>query len=87
MPGFTSKDSLDRLVYFEQHADIREAIEREKQIKSWRREKKLALIESRNPTWQDLSVHWYRHDGPHPSDQSLRVDPATWPQRTRLRSG
>ena len=45
-PGFYSKYRLDRLVYFEEHSDIRAAIEREKQIKSWRREKKVALIES-----------------------------------------
>ena len=49
MSGFTSKYRLDRLVYFEEHRDIRDAITREKQIKSWRREKKLALIESVNP--------------------------------------
>lgn len=56
--GFTSKYGLDRLVYFEQHTDIRVAIEREKQIKSWRREKKLALIESINARWRDLSLDW-----------------------------
>jgi putative endonuclease len=58
VPGFTSKYRVDRLVYFEEHADIRVAIEREKQIKSWRREKKMALIESRNPKWRDLSLEW-----------------------------
>ena len=55
VPGFTSKYSLDRLVYCEEHADVRVAIEREKQIKRWRREKKVALIDSINPEWKDLS--------------------------------
>src|SRR5712692_5200126 len=57
-PGFTSKYRLDRLVHFEEHADVRAAIEREKQIKSWRREKKVTLIESVNPKWRDLSLDW-----------------------------
>src|SRR5260370_5358532 len=57
-PGFTSKYRLDRLVYFEEHSDIRAAIEREQQIKSWRRETKVALIESVNPNWTDLSLDW-----------------------------
>ena len=56
VPGFTSKYALDRLVYFEEYPDIRDAIAREKQIKSWRREKKLRLIESLNSKWSDLSL-------------------------------
>jgi len=56
--GFTSKYSLDRLVYFEEGEDVLSAIEREKQLKSWRRAKKVALIESANPQWRDLSLEW-----------------------------
>jgi putative endonuclease len=56
--GFTSKYDVNRLVYFEVFGDVRDAIAREKQIKSWRRDKKLALIESMNPKWQDLSEDW-----------------------------
>jgi len=41
------------------HQDIQEAIPREKQLKGWRREKKIALIEKMNPTWVDLSKDWY----------------------------
>jgi putative endonuclease len=54
IPGFTKRYNVDRLVYFEHthHADA--AIAREKQIKGWVREKKAALIESRNPQWVDL---------------------------------
>jgi putative endonuclease len=75
VPGFTSKYRLDRLVYFEEHVDIRDAIEREKQIKSWQREKKAALIESLNPRWKDVSLDWRSHEGVWGSDKSLRVDP------------
>ena len=56
--GFTSKYSLDRLVYFERFEDIRNAIEREKRIKGWLRIKKIALIVSVNPAWRDLSLEW-----------------------------
>jgi putative endonuclease len=55
IPGFTTKYNLSRLVYFEATEDIRSAIEREKQIKGWLRRKKLSLIESVNPNWEDLS--------------------------------
>jgi putative endonuclease len=56
--GFTRQYNVNRLVYFESFGDIRDAITREKQIKGWRREKKIALIERENPTWQDLSEAW-----------------------------
>lgn len=55
VPGFTSRYKIFRLVHCEQFADIRDAIEREKEIKGWRREKKTWLIERDNPTWQDLA--------------------------------
>jgi putative endonuclease len=51
--GFTSKYRITRLVYFEEFADVRDAIEREKEIKGWVRAKKIRLIEERNPTWED----------------------------------
>jgi putative endonuclease len=59
VPGFTSKYNITRLVYFEATTDIRAAIAREKQIKGWLRVKKIALIESINPNWEDLSAGWY----------------------------
>lgn len=52
--SFTTKYKVDRLVLFRNFSDIVKAIAREKQIKSWRREKKVALINSMNPAWQDL---------------------------------
>src|SRR5258706_3708017 len=56
VPGFTSKYNIAQLVYFEATQDIQPAITREKQIKGWLRKKKIALIESMNPRWNDLSV-------------------------------
>ncbi len=57
--GFTERYNCDRLVWFETHQDIQNAIAREKQLKGWRREKKIALIEKSNPAWLDLSRDWY----------------------------
>ena len=56
--GFTSRYKVNRLVWYEAWPYVRTAIAREKQIKPWRREKKIWLIESMNPTWQDLSEDW-----------------------------
>jgi len=53
--GFTQKYNIHNLVYYEQTNDINVAIEREKQIKSWSRNKKLVLIEKDNPAWYDLA--------------------------------
>jgi putative endonuclease len=53
--GFSSKYRCRRLVYFEGFGDIRDAITREKQLKGWRRARKLELIEAFNPSWHDLS--------------------------------
>jgi putative endonuclease len=59
VPGFTAKYNIDRLVYFETTKDVDVAISREKQIKGWLRSRKIALIESVNPTWDDLSASWF----------------------------
>ncbi len=55
VPGFTARYRIFRLVHFEVFGDIRDAIAREKEIKAWRREKKVWPIERPNPTWQDLA--------------------------------
>jgi len=70
--GFTAKYRIDRLVHFEETSDIVRAIEREKQIKGWLREKKIALIERSNATWEDLSEAWYKADSK--ADSSLRSE-------------
>ncbi len=56
--GFAYKYKLTKLVYYEVGRDIKVAISREKQIKGWLRKKKIALIESINPEWKDLSEEW-----------------------------
>ena len=57
--GFTKRYNVIWLVYYEQTREIEAAILGEKQIKRWRRGKKVALIESFNPEWKDLSMDWY----------------------------
>ena len=52
--GFTKRYNVDKLVYYEETNDVRLAIAREKQIKKWRREKKIVLIENENAAWRDL---------------------------------
>jgi putative endonuclease len=56
--GFAAKYNINRLVYYESFVDVRNAIEREKQIKAWTRAKRVALIDSVNPKWDDLSREW-----------------------------
>ena len=55
IPGFSQKYKTNRLVYYESTSNVRGAIAREKQIKRWRREKKVNLIENLNPEWNDLA--------------------------------
>jgi putative endonuclease len=54
VPGFTSRYGIDKLVWFEPHNSVESAICREKQIKEWRRNWKISLIERENPHWVDL---------------------------------
>ena len=71
VPGFTSRYKIFRMVHCEPFADIRDAIAREKEIKGWRREKKIWLIERDNPTWQDLAESFAPTEQqiPHPRPQ------------------
>ena len=57
--GFTARYNCDRLVCFEGHDEVNKAIAREKQIKGWKRDRKIALIESTNSAWIDSSREWY----------------------------
>ncbi len=57
--GFSAKYHCDRLVWFERFVEVGNAIAREKQLKGWRREKKVAIIAENNSTWVDLSEEWY----------------------------
>ena len=66
-PGtYTARYNIDRLVYYEVFQYVYTAIAREKELKDWNREKKIALIEGINPTWDDLSLRW---DVPTPEKQ------------------
>ena len=57
--GFTKKYNVTMLVHYEVTTDVQSAIAREKQLKGWRRSKKIDLIEASNPEWVDLSLGWY----------------------------
>ena len=61
--GFSSRYRVTRLVYFEEFADICDAIAREKELKGWRRSRKTGLIEGRNPGWRDLAERWFQVRG------------------------
>ncbi len=69
--GFTAKYNCDRLVWFEGYQEIASAITREKELKGWRRAKKIALIEAMNPVWADLSRDWYEYE---PADYRRALD-------------
>ena len=56
--GFASKYGCNRLVYYESFDDVHKAIGREKQLKGWTRARKIALIQSKNPRWEDLAEKW-----------------------------
>ncbi len=56
IPGFTCRYNLDKLVYYEDYTDIKQAIAREKQLKGWKRQRKNSLVNNFNPEWKDLSA-------------------------------
>ncbi|MBC8214954.1 MAG: GIY-YIG nuclease family protein [Candidatus Marinimicrobia bacterium] len=59
MDGFTKRYNITRLVYYDETNDVWEALEYEKRIKGWRREKKIRLIEEQNKGWLDLAEQWF----------------------------
>ena len=69
--GFTARYNCDRLVWFERHQYVQNAIAREKELKGWSRSKKIALIESLNAAWVDLSRDWYDYE---PADFARALD-------------
>ncbi len=56
--GFAARYGCERLVHLEEFGHISSAIDREKELKGWRRSKKIALIEANNPDWRDLAAGW-----------------------------
>jgi putative endonuclease len=83
LPGFTARYNLTTLVYYECFVHPDSAINREKEIKGWRRSKKLKLIEAMNSRWEDLARDW--QDMYKPSDQ--RIGRSLAPPEKRLCSG
>jgi putative endonuclease len=92
VPGFTSRYRIFRLVHYEVFHDIRAAIRREKEIKSWRREKKDWLVKRHNPTWEDLAEGWYGNEqkakraAPENAGDTAKADPSP-PSTNRPGSG
>ena len=87
VPGFTSRYNLIRLVYFEEFVYPDAAIDREKEIKGWRRGKKIRLIESVNPHWHDLAEKWMNIYKPEPTraGANARKDPREIPHAAEER--
>jgi len=81
IPGFTSRYRIFRLVHLESFGDIRDAIAREKEIKGWRREKKIRLIEHKNATWEDLAAQLpHAYENQQFQNRSLTCSPNTGEQ-------
>ena len=70
--GFTRRYRVHKLVYYESFQYVNNAIARETEIKKWRREKKVALIEAQNPTWMDLAADWGKPAVMRQSSPSVR---------------
>jgi putative endonuclease len=88
VPGFTSRYNLTRLVYYESFAYPSEAIDREKEIKGWRRSKKIRLIQAINPHWNDLAEGWedfYRPENAAPSELRA-LETRGWSERATYSS-
>jgi putative endonuclease len=82
VPGFTSRYNLTRLVYYEEFVYPDAAINREKEIKGWRRIKKIRLVETINPQWDDLAESWTKMYKPQlRSDPNSEAAPAPDPSR------
>jgi putative endonuclease len=75
VPGFTSRYNLTRLAYYESFAYADVAIDREKEIKAWRRSKKIRLVESMNPHWYDLAERWMDVYKPESAASARQIPP------------
>jgi putative endonuclease len=70
LKGFTNRYRMTKLVCYEEWPSMNDAIAREKRLKGWLRAKKVALIEERNPSWDDLSSSWFVGQDSSPSSDS-----------------
>jgi putative endonuclease len=76
--GFTSKHAVHRLVHFEPFGTMDVAIAREKQLKNWRRARKVSLIEEHNPFWEDRALEFgFEPLSPHPASLTLVIPGST----------
>jgi putative endonuclease len=75
--GFTAKYNVTTLVHFERYGSALTAIRREKELKAWRREEKIHLIESANPKWRDLSYGWYQRHRYQPDRKAIEQSGST----------
>jgi putative endonuclease len=75
LEGFTAQYKVDRLLYVESFDDVHKAIAREKQLKGWRRDRKIALFERVNPHWVDLAKDWYPETKPQFGDRGASTTP------------
>lgn len=73
--NFTSRYNISRLVYYEAAPDPMSAIAREKQIKGWTRAKKIALVESFNPEWDDLAESWFASEAASNATSAAKEEP------------
>jgi putative endonuclease len=85
IPGFTSRYNLTSLVYYECSFCPNAAIAREKEIKGWRRSKKIKLVESMNPRWEDLAKDWGSEYKPEPAAAGQREIPRPAGENAGLR--
>ncbi|MFZ1929760.1 MAG: GIY-YIG nuclease family protein [Candidatus Sulfotelmatobacter sp.] len=85
IPGFTSRYNLIQLVYYERFCYPDAAIAREKEIKGWRRSKKIKLIESMNPHWEDLAKNWGNEYKPDPAAADQKEIPRPAGENAGLR--
>ena len=72
--GFTRRYHITRLVYYQAFRYVNNAIARETEIKKWRRQKKVALVQASNPTWEDLAEDWGKPANMGRTDSSLRSE-------------
>ena len=75
LEGFTAQYEVDRLLYVESFDDVHKAIAREKQLKGWRRDRKIALFERVNPHWLDLAKDWYPETKAHLEGRGASTTP------------
>jgi len=85
--GFTARFKIFRLVHWESFGDIRAAIAREKEIKGWRREKKIHLIEESNPRWEDLASQLPHNYPPGQQREKQIPHPVQKANSNRVRNG